>query len=531
MRFENLAAGVTVGGKYRLDEILGRGSYGDVWKAKVLCDDQMPEYVAIKFFTNQDRALKVYLDEADRIRSLDHPGIVKIYEAGKLDGLAMISMEYVPGHTLLQRLGDSESPKPVSLNEALNWAQEIAELLAYLHDRQPAVMHCDLKLDNLLLGDQGRVHLIDFGQSRTIERLFVETSGVGAYPYLAPELLGLDRDRKSRRYLQSDVYAFGVILYRMLTGSFPRATLMEVHNLTPIRRPSEVNHRIPKQLEEFVMACLETRPDRRPANGKELLGRLLSIRDELVARVTSDVTPTPASVERVVGQADLVADLARQLLQEGKVDEAIDQLERALQRMSTAPTVLMVYAEAARRAKKFDAARLVYQRIRHFLEMQGASDDVLREAIEGFGEVSVQLKKYEEAAESFQWLVARWPNKKWYRFRYGVTLGVAGQYNKSLEILITLQQDHPGLAAICAKIGFAYLQLKRYDEAKQYFNEALMLDEHDAFTLYHLARLRALQGRPDLAERYYERLLGVDEATDLAAELGRLLGKSTSVGD
>jgi tetratricopeptide (TPR) repeat protein len=112
-----------------------------------------------------------------------------------------------------------------------------------------------------------------------------------------------------------------------------------------------------------------------------------------------------------------------------------------------------------------------------------------------------------------------------------VTLGVAGQYNKSLEILITLQQDHPGLAAICAKIGFAYLQLKRYDEAKQYFNEALMLDEHDAFTLYHLARLRALQGRPDLAERYYERLLGVDEATDLAAELGRLLGKSTSVGD
>jgi len=251
----------------------------------------------------------------------------------------------------------------------------------------------------------------------------------------------------------------------------------------------------------------------------------------LAAHMTSDVTPAAASVERVVGQADLVADLARRLLQEGKVDEAIDQLERALQRMSTAPTVLMVYAEAARRAKKLDAARLVYQRIRHFLETQGASDDVLREAIEGFGEVSVQLKKYEEAAESFQWLVARWPIKKWYRFRYGVTLGLAGQYNKSLEILLSLQQDHPGLAAICAKIGFAYLQLKRYDEAKQYFNEALMLDEHDAFTLYHLARLRALQGRPDLAERYYERLLGVDEATDLAAELGRLLGKSTWVGD
>src|SRR5262249_882711 len=149
----------------------------------------------------------------------------------------------------------------------------------------------------------------------------------------------------------------------------------------------------------------------------------------------------------------------------------------------------------------------------------------------GFAEVSVQLKKYEEAAEEFNWLVVRWPEKKWYRFRYGVALGLAGQFHKSLDVLLHLQKDHPGLAAICAKIAFAYLQLNRYDDAKQYFNEALMLDEHDAFTLYHLARLRALEGRPDLAERYYERLLNVDEATDLASELGRLLGKSTSVGN
>ena len=530
MRFENLAAGVLVGGKYRLEEILGRGSYGDVWKATVVGDPKMPDYVAIKFFTNQDRALKVYLDEAARIRGLSHPRIVKIFEAGRLDGLAMIAMEYVPGQTLLERLGDSEKPRPVALDEALNWAREIAELLAYLHDREPAVMHCDLKLDNLLVSCEGGVHLIDFGQSRTIERLFVETSGVGAYPYLAPELLGLDRDRKSRRYLQSDIYAFGVILYRMLTGCFPRATLMEVHNITPIRRPTELNARIPKELEQLVMSCLETRPDRRPANGKELLGRLLATCDALVSRAAADVTPAPAPVQRVASPADITAETARKLLQAGRVDEAIAELERAMQRMSTAPAVLMVYAEAARRAEKLDAARVVYNRVCKWLESQAASEEALREAIDGLAEVTVQLKRYEEAVGHYKWLVDRWPEKKWYRFRYGVALGLAGQYRKSVEVLLELQQDHPGLAAICAKIGFAYLQLRQYEDAKQYLNEALMLDSQDAFTLYHLARLRALEGRPDLAERYYDRLLQVDDAADLAAELGRLLGKGTSAG-
>jgi len=526
VKLENLAAGVVVGGKYRLEEILGRGSYGDVWKARVVCGDGLPEFVAIKFFNNQDRALKVYLDEADRVKLLDHPRIVKVFEAGRLDGIALIVMEHVSGGTLLQRLGEGENPRPVSLEDALNWAQDIAELLAYLHDREPPVMHCDLKLDNLVLSLRGDIHLIDFGQSRTIERMFVETAGVGAYPYMAPELLGMGRDQKGRRGLQSDVYAFGVILYRMLTGHFPRATLMEVLNLVPIRRPSEVNSRIPRQLEELVMSCLQNRPERRLANGKELLGRLLAIREELAANESAEVTPEPALPERVPSQADLIADAARRLLEEGKVDEAIEQLERAMQRMSTAPAVLMVYAQAARRARKLDAARLVYQRVRKWLDQQGAGDDIMRDAVEGLAEVSVELKRYEDAVDEFCWLVSRWPNRKWYRFRYGVALGLAGQYHKSLEVLLRLQQDHPGLAAICAKIGFAHLQLKRYEEAKQYFNEALMLDPCDAFTLYHLARLRALQGRPDLAEKYYQRLLEVDDAADLADDLGRLLGST-----
>ena len=526
MKMENLAAGVVLGGRFQLETILGRGSYGDVWKARTIDGSDLPPFVAVKFFTNQDRALRVYLDEAERIKQFSHPRIVKVFEAGRVDGLALICMEYVPGGTLLQRLGEVEAPNPVSLEEALDWAYDIAEVLAYLHDRQPAFMHCDLKLDNLLLGPEGDVRLIDFGQSKTLDRLFVETAGVGAYPYMAPELLGSERDPRGRRYLQSDVYAFGVILYRMLTGRFPRPTLTEVHNLVPIRRPSELNSRIPRELDEFVMRCVENKPEKRYCNGKELLGNLTRIRAVLIERAAVDVTPVPVVHDQVMSPAEQIASVARDLLKDGKVDEALHQLERAMQRMSTAPAMLLVYAEAAKRAGKWDAARIVYQRVTTWYEQQGVSDDMRRDAVEGLAEVQVRLKNYEDAVKGFAWLAERWSEKKWYRYRYGIVLGLAGRYESSLEVLLKLQSDQPGLAAICTKVGFAYLQLKRDKEARQFFNEALMLDPHDAFALFHLAKLHALKSRPDLSETYYRRLLEVDDADDLAGELARFLGKT-----
>jgi tetratricopeptide (TPR) repeat protein len=530
VKMENLAAGVVLGGRFQLETILGRGSYGDVWKARVIDGSDFPPVVALKFFTNQDRALRVYLDEAERVKQFKHPHIVRVFEAGRVDGLALLCMEYVPVGTLLERLGEMEAPNPVSLEEALTWAYDIAEVLAYLHDWQPAFMHCDLKLDNLLLSPEGNVRLIDFGQSKTLDRLFVETAGVGAYPYMAPELLGSERDPRGRRYLQSDVYAFGVILYRMLTGRFPRPTLTEVHNLVPIRRPSEVNSRIPRELEDLVMRCLETKPEKRYSNGKDLLGNLQRVHQALAASAAADVTPVPVTIDMVTSPAEEIAAVAKGLLEEGKVEEALTQLNRAMQRVSTAPTMLMVYAEAAKRANRWDAARIVYQRVTAWYEKQGASDDMLRDAVEGLAEVQVRLKNYEDAVKGFAWLVDRWSDKKWYRFRHGIVLGLAGRYQASLEVLLKLQENHAGLAVLCTKVGFAYLQLKRDREAKQYFNEALMLDPHDAFALFHLARLHALKGRPDLAENYYLRLLEVDDAEDLAVELGLLLGKAANAG-
>jgi tetratricopeptide (TPR) repeat protein len=528
MRLADLSAGVVLGGRFRLQEILGRGSYGDVWRAEVIDGGTLPSIVAVKIYhpVQQARATRVLFEEALRGSSFDHPRLVRVFAAERIDGLAVMWMEYVPGETLYQRLGPEDSPRPVELGRALAWMEQIADGLAYLHSQAVAIVHGDLKLDNVLLDKADEVRLTDFGQSRTIEDRFVETAGVGAWPYLAPEILGKTTNGRGQRYVSSDVYAWGVIFYRLLTGRFPQGTLAEVMGQKPFPRPRELNPRIPVALEAIVMRCLEKRHTNRFQTGVELLAALQRLRATEASRGSDDVTPPPAPRASVPPAAAQVAELGRRLLSAGRVEEALQELEAALQRMSTAPTVLLVYAEAARAAGQLDTAWTVYRRVRDWLEREGRSDEELRDTREGLAELDVRLKNYEDAATGFTWLAERWPDNVWYRYRQGVSLGLVGRCKDSIEVLRRVQEELPRSAAVCAKIGFAYLQLRDAEQAAQYFNEALMLDAYEPFALFHMARLRWVQGYAERARGYMQRLREVDGAADLAEELACLLGES-----
>ena len=184
MKVVDLAAGVQLGGRFRLNRILGRGSYGDVWLAETLDQDDLPPQVALKIYqqAQQNRATQVLLKEANTALRFDDPHLVRVYGAERVDGLVVMWMEYVPGDTLLERLGTTDAPRPVSLDEALVWLRDIADGLAYLHAQDPPCVHGDLKLDNVLLDPNGMARLVDFGQSRYIEDRFVATDGTGGLP-------------------------------------------------------------------------------------------------------------------------------------------------------------------------------------------------------------------------------------------------------------------------------------------------------------------------------------------------------------
>ncbi|MBT2989951.1 MAG: protein kinase [Candidatus Thiodiazotropha sp. (ex Ctena orbiculata)] len=527
----DLTAGIVIGERFRLVRILGRGSYGDVWLADVVDDPDLPGQVALKIYQQpqQNRATRVLLKEAEIALDFEHERLVRVYGAKRIDGIVIMWMEFVDGDSLLVRLGEEETPRPVSLDEILSWLRNIAEGLAYLHIQDPPKVHGDLKLDNVLLDKASGARLVDFGQTRAIEEQFVLTDGAGALSYLAPEIIGKGIEGEGKRYVSSDIYSFGVIAYRMLTGRFPRRTVHEVINLTPFPRPAELNPSIPRELDALVVKCLEKRPENRFATGSELLAATDEVRTSIEITGVERAQLATLAPEPVPTVADELAELASELVEQGKVEEAVEKLEKAMQRMSTSPRVLLLYAAAARTVGKIDAAYLVYGRVIRWLRNNGAGDEELRDAMEGRADVGVRLKRYEEAVKDFSWLAERWPEKRWYRFRHAVALGLAGRFADSIEVLQHLHEEAPPTALVCAKLGFAYMQLSQIPLATQYFNEALMLDQYEPVALFHMARIRAIQGRPDKAMQYLERLRGVEGAEQEAQELSRMLGRESTV--
>ncbi len=526
MKVADLATGVVLGGRFRLVRLLGRGSFGDVWLADSLADPRLPAQVAVKVYLQkrQNSSERLLLGEATTALGFDHDRLVRVFGAERIDGLVVMWMEYVDGPTLLERLGSEDHPRPVTLEDSLAWLRDIAEGLAYLHVQEPPVVHGDLKLDNILLEPGGGARLLDFGQTRPIEDRFVATDGTGALPYMAPETLGTAVDGQGKRYVSSDIYACGVIAYRILTGRFPRRTLPEVMNLTPFPRPIELNPSIPEPLDALVMRCLEKRPDRRYATGAELLAAVEGLQGQL-DQPMQPVTAPARLPERSPSLAEDLERLVRDLIAQGRADEAVDKLESALRHMSTAPNLLLVYAAAARAVNKLEVAHLVYQRAIHWLRANHTEPAEMRDAMEGRSELDVRLKQYDDAAEGYIWLADHWPEKRWYRFSAGVALGLAGRFSAAAETLQSLHESGPPSAVVCAKLGFVHRQMGALDLAIQYFNEALMLDQHEPVALSQMAEIRAIQGRMDKAEQYLARLEQVEGAEEELRRLRRKLGK------
>jgi tetratricopeptide (TPR) repeat protein len=271
------------------------------------------------------------------------------------------------------------------------------------------------------------------------------------------------------------------------------------------------------------MRCLEKRPDRRYATGAELLAAVEGLQAQL-KEPAKPVTAPSRQPERVLSLTEDLERLAGDLIAQGRADEAVDELESPLQRMSTTPNLLLMYAAAARAVDKLEVAHLVYQRIIRWLRANHAEPAELRDAMEGRSELDVRLKHYDEAAEGYAWLTEHWPEKRWYRFRAAVALGLAGRFSDAAKVLQALHETSPPSAIVCAKLGFVHRQMGGFDLAIQYFNEALMLDQYEPVALSQMAEIRAIQGRMDKAKQYLARLEQVEGTDDELRRLRRKLG-------
>jgi len=205
-------------GKYEITGIAGRGAMGIVYIGR---DPILDRQVAIKVATHADDsskkgllARKMFLNEAQTAGALDHPNILKVYDAGELDsGAFFMVMEYIEGASTLREL--CEPGKLLPIDTAINYFRQCADALDHAH--RHGIIHRDIKPSNLMLTKDGRIKIGDFGIARRTLGEHTQVLGwFGSPMYMSPE-----QARDEELSNQSDLFSFGVVMYQALTGQAP----------------------------------------------------------------------------------------------------------------------------------------------------------------------------------------------------------------------------------------------------------------------------------------------------------------------
>jgi len=260
----NELAGQSLGG-YQLEEEIGRGSMGMVYRGKQIA---LGREVAIKVLPRalaKDASYVArFIREAQIIAGLNHPNIVQIYDAGQQGGLLYFVMEYVQGPTIGSLLLiDGSMPQYL----ATEYTAQIADALDSAY-KERNVIHRDIKPENLMLDRWGKIKVMDFGLARAPGQLRITLAKtlVGSIYYASPEQVwGQTLDNRS------DIYALGVVLYEMVTGHrpFTGRTLAELTQAIvggTLRPPSTYNQEISNELEQIILTAMARNRDERYEN-------------------------------------------------------------------------------------------------------------------------------------------------------------------------------------------------------------------------------------------------------------------------
>jgi len=284
--------GTVVDGRYRVLGRIGAGGMADVWLAE---DTHLQRRVALKVLHRrfaQDREfVERFRREAESAAGLQDPNIVSVFDRGEFEDTYYIAMQYVEGPTLKQLIDRGLTPE-----QAVPLIRQVLEAARFAHRK--GVVHRDLKPHNVLIDDEGKAHVTDFGIARAGVSEITQTGSVMGTPhYLSPEQAqGFDVTAVS------DLYSIGVILYEALTGRVPFeadsavAVAMKQVSQTP-QRPSSINPRVSPALDAVVMRALEKEPGERFQNADAFIAALdAAIRDPGQGAGTADFAALPPVV-------------------------------------------------------------------------------------------------------------------------------------------------------------------------------------------------------------------------------------------
>jgi serine/threonine-protein kinase len=328
--------GRLVDGRYRVRARIARGGMATVY---VATDLRLERRVALKVMhghLSDDAVFQSrFIQEARSAARLADPHVVNVFDQGQDDDMAYLVMEYLPGITLRELLREQ---RRLTVPQAMTIMDAIVSGLAAAH--RAGIVHRDVKPENVLLAEDGRIKIGDFGLARaTTANTATGQMLLGTIAYLAPELV-----TRGTADARSDIYSLGIMLYEMLTGEQPYKgeQPMQIafqHATDSVPRPSVKNPAVPEQVDELVLWATERSPDERPLDAGALLDRLREVERELgiapqVARTLAVGTGIIDHAESGELTAVLPATLTGPTATVGDVDNAT-RLRRRTQRRAT----------------------------------------------------------------------------------------------------------------------------------------------------------------------------------------------------
>lgn len=263
-----LQKGTILAGRYEILEHIGSGGMADVYKARC---HKLNRYVAIKVlrreYCDNESFVRKFTVEAQSTAGLIHPNIVNIYDAGNEEGIHYIVMELAEGMTLkryIRRYGR------LSARETVDFAIQIASGLQAAHEHH--IIHRDIKPQNILVSDSGKIKVTDFGIARAATGDdTISSSAMGSVRYLSPE-----QARGGYADERSDIYSLGITIYEMATGKVPfdgenTVAIALMHLRDEITPPRCYFPDIPSSLEKIILKCTMKQPEQRYQSAAELI--------------------------------------------------------------------------------------------------------------------------------------------------------------------------------------------------------------------------------------------------------------------
>lgn len=242
-------------GRYQITKRIGQGGMGAIYLADDLRFSQRVAVVKemLDHFQDPEQrriATNNFDREAEMLANLKHPGIPEVYDRFTEGNRHYLVMEYVNGADLEQRLMNQDN-EPFNEADVLDWSVQICEILHYLHRQNPPIVYRDMKPANLILNEEGRIYVVDFGIARHFNPTKKGTM-IGTQGYAPPE------QYRGQVEPRSDIYALAATMHHLLTGRDPQAE-------APFTFPSvrELNARISPQTDKIITRCLSMEPEGR----------------------------------------------------------------------------------------------------------------------------------------------------------------------------------------------------------------------------------------------------------------------------